>query len=244
MIFVILHLAMSEKLNNPSCATCGARQKSVFCSLNAEQLVQMNEHKGCDFYKKGETIFKEGAIARGLFCVNKGKIKLSRMGPSGKEQIVRFAKGGDIIGYNSMLSRRPLSATASCLEDSAVCFIPSQQFFALIKEDPNFSLKILELTAKNWDNASRLITDMAQKTTKQRLAEMLLWLKETFGLDEDNCIDVKLSREEIANMVGTATEAVIRLLAELKKENLIALEGKKIKMLDIHGLVMLADLID
>ena len=85
---------------------------------------------------------------------------------------------------------------------------------------------------------------MAQKTTKQRLAEMLLWLKETFGLDEDNCIDVKLSREEIANMVGTATEAVIRLLAELKKENLIALEGKKIKMLDIHGLVMLADLID
>ncbi|MEX2380709.1 MAG: Crp/Fnr family transcriptional regulator, partial [Vicingaceae bacterium] len=178
------------------------------------------------------------------FCVNKGKIKLSRMGPSGKEQIVRFATAGDIIGYNSMLSKRPLSASAICLDDSAVCFIPARQFFSLIKDDPNFSLKILELTARNWDNASRLITDMAQKTTKQRLAEMLLWLKETFGLDEDNCLDVKLSREEIANMVGTATEAVIRLLSELKKENLIALEGKKIKMLDIHGLVMLADLID
>lgn len=235
---------MSEKLNNPSCETCGARQKSVFCSLNADQLVQVNQDKACDFYKKGETIFKEGAMARGLFCVNKGKVKLSRMGPSGKEQIVRFATAGDIIGYNSMLSKRPLSATAICLDDSAVCFIPSRQFFGLIKEDPNFSLKILELTARNWDNASRLITDMAQKTTKQRLAEMLLWLKETFGLDEDNCIDVKLSREEIANMVGTATEAVIRLLGDLKKEKLISLEGKKIKMLDIHGLVMLADLID
>ena len=105
-------------------------------------------------------------------------------------------------------------------------------------------MQLLELTAKNWNNASRLITDMAQKTTKERLAEMLLWLKETFGLDKDDCIDVILTREEIANMVGTATEAVIRLLSELKKEKLISLEGKRIRLLDIHGLIVLADLID
>jgi CRP/FNR family transcriptional regulator len=166
------------------------------------------------------------------------------MGPSGKEQIVRFATAGDVMGYHSMLSKKPLSATATTLEESAVCFIPSRQFFELIKTDSNFSLKLLELTARNWDNASRLITDMAQKTTKQRLAEMLLWLKETFGLDENQCLDVQLSREEIANMVGTATEAVIRLLSELKKQGLISLEGKKIRLLDVHGLVVMADLID
>ncbi len=73
---------------------------------------------------------------------------------------------------------------------------------------------------------------------------MLLWLKETFGLDENQCLDVQLSREEIANMVGTATEAVIRLLSELKKQGLISLEGKKIRLLDVHGLVVMADLID
>lgn len=235
---------MSEKLKTPSCSTCGAKNKSVFCSLNSEQLLEINSDKSCDFYNKGEIIFKEGSLGRGLFCMNSGKVKLSRMGPSGKEQIVRFATAGDIIGYNSMLSKKPLSATATTLEESAVCFIPARHFFEMIRQEPKFSLKMLELTATNWENASRLITDMAQKTTKQRLAEMLLWLKETFGLDEDNCIDVKLSREEIANMVGTATEAVIRLLSELKKENLIALEGKKIKMLDIHGLVVMADLID
>jgi len=110
--------------------------------------------------------------------------------------------------------------------------------------EPNFSLKLLELTAKNWDDASRLITDMAQKTTKQRLAEMLLWLKETFGLDDNDCIDIKLTREEIANMVGTATESLIRLLGDFKKNKLISLEGKKIKLLDIHGLVMIAELVD
>ena len=235
---------MSERLETPSCADCGARHKSVFCSLNNNQLSDLDDQKGCDFYKKGETVFKEGGYSRGLFCVNKGKIKLSRMGPSGKEQILRFATEGDVMGYNSMLSKSPLSSTAVILEDAAVCFVPSHQFFELIKVEPNFSLKLLELTAKNMNNASRLITDMAQKTTKQRLAEMLLWLKETFGLDEEDCIDVKLSREEIANMVGTATEAVIRLLAEFKRERLISLEGKRIKLLDIHGLVMLADLMD
>lgn len=235
---------MKEKLEIPSCQKCGARQKSVFCSLNSDQLVQLNEEKGCDFYSKGEIIFKEGSYSKGLFCVNKGKVKLSRLGQSGKEQIVRFATAGDVMGYNSMLSKRALGASAIALEDSAVCFVPAAHFFELIKQEPEFSLKMLELTAKNWDNASKLITNMAQKTTKQRLAEMLLWLKETFGLDKDDCIDVQLSREEIANMVGTATEAVIRLLADFKKNKLISLEGKRIKLLDIHGLVMIADLMD
>jgi len=235
---------MSEKLEVPTCANCNVRHKSVFCNLDSEQLHELDDHKGCSFYTKGEAIFKEGAYSKGLFCVNEGKVKLSKMGPSGKEQIVRFATKGDVIGYNSMLSKKPLGSSAFVLEDATVCFIPSAQFFTMIKADSDFSLQLLELTAKNWNNASRLITDMAQKTTKERLAEMLLWLKETFGLDGNDCIDVKLSREEIANMVGTATEAVIRLLSELKKEKLIALEGKKIKLLDIHGLVVLADLLD
>lgn len=235
---------MSEKIEIPSCLDCGARERSIFCGLNKDQLIDIDKHKGCGFYKKGETVFKEGGYSKGLYCVNKGKIKLSKMGPSGKEQIIRFAAKGDVMGYNSMLSKKSLSSSAVVLEDAAVCFIPAFKFFELIKEVPGFSLTLLELTARNWNNASRLITDMAQKTTKERLAEMLLWLKETFGLDEEDCIDVVLTREEIANMVGTATEAVIRLLADLKKEKLIALEGKRIRLLDIHGLVVLADLID
>ncbi|HEY9886377.1 MAG TPA: Crp/Fnr family transcriptional regulator [Vampirovibrionales bacterium] len=235
---------MSKPLDTPSCSECGARHKSVFCSLNSNRLIELDEHKDCDFYKKGEAIFKEGGYSRGLYCVNKGKIKMSKLGPSGKEQIIRFATQGDVLGYNSMLSRKPLGSTATVLEDAAVCFIPSKQFFDLLKEEANFSLKLLEITAKQWNNASRLITDMAQKTSKQRLAEMLLWLKETFGLDENDCIDVTLSREEIAGMVGTATEAVIRLLSEFKKERLIDLEGKRLKLLDIHGLTVVADLVD
>lgn len=235
---------MPERFNTPSCSICGAKEKSVFCSLSTSQLAEVDQVKGGQIYKKGEVIFKEGSYSRGLFCLNKGKVKLSRLGSSGREQIVRFATEGDVIGYNSMLSKRPLSASAYAIEEASICFIPAETFFNIIKSEPKFSLEMLQLTAKNWDTASRLVTDMAQKTSIQRLAEMLLWLKETFGLDEENCIDIQLSREEIASMVGTATEAVIRLLRNLKEKNLIDLEGKKIKLLDIHGLVMLADILD
>lgn len=79
-------------------------------------------------------------------------------------------------------------------------------FLIFLKNDPNFSLKLLQLTTKNWDYASRMVSDMAQKKAKQRLAEMLLWLKYTFGLYKQNCIDIKISREYIANMVGSVTE--------------------------------------
>lgn len=235
---------MSQKLNTPSCLTCGARHKSVFCSLNKNQLLDLDEHRGCEFYKKGEVIFKEGAYSKGLFCINKGKVKLSKLGNAGKEQIIRFSSEGDVMGYNAMLSQYPLSATATVIEDAAVCFIPANQFFDLIKSEPKFSMKVLETSAINWNQATKLITILAQKTAKQRLSEMLLWLKEMFGLDENDCIDVKLSREELANMIGTSTEASTRLLSDLRKEKLIASEGKKIKLIDIHGLIVLADLID
>jgi len=235
---------MSDRVQNPKCETCGSRNRSVFCALNKEQLHELDSAKSCDVYRKGETIFREGSYPRGLYCVNNGKIKLSKSGSTGKEQILRFATGGDVMGYNSMLTNKPLVATATAIDDAAICFIPADQFFSLIKEDAKFSLNMLELTAKNWHTASRLLTDMAQKSSKQRLAEMLLWLKETFGLDEDDCIDIKLSREEIANMVGTATEAVIRLLSDLKKQGLILLEGKRIRLMDIHGLASLAELED
>lgn len=140
---------MSERVENPKCETCGARSQSVFCSLNKGQLIELDNEKSCDIYQKGEVIFREGSYPRGLFCVNNGKIKLSKTGSGGKEQILRFATQGDVMGYNSMLTNKPLVATATAIESAAICFIPSRQFFSLLKEDSRFSLNMLELTAKN-----------------------------------------------------------------------------------------------
>jgi hypothetical protein len=133
---VLISTVMKEKIEVPKCQQCAARPKSVFCTLNSEQLLKLDQEKGCGFYSKGEIIFKEGSFSKGLFCVNKGKIKLSRLGQSGKEQIVRFATSGDVMGYNSMLSKRALGASAIALEDCTICFVPASHFFDIIRQEP------------------------------------------------------------------------------------------------------------
>jgi len=235
---------MHEPKTIPSCETCGAREKSVFCSLNKVQVAENDRLKHSGAFKKGDYIFKEGNYAKGLHCVGSGKVKLVKNGVDGKEHIVRFSQEGGVMGYHSMLTGTKYSSSAIALEDTMVCFIPSSRFFQLLQDNNEFSLKMLELSAENWNNAAQLVTNMAQKTSKQRMAEMLLWLERTFGERKDGTIDISLSREDIANLVGTATEAAIRLLSELKKQSLIELKGKNIKLLEKESLATLAMLED
>lgn len=221
----------------PECQKCMSRPLSVFSDLPDEELNQITAAKGCNYYKKGQTIFFEGNNAHGIYCVHKGKIKMHKLGLDGKEQIIRFAKDGDVIGYRAMLSNESYSLSASVLEDTSVCYLPKETLINLIQEDPKFSLRLMEMTCKEMGKASRTITNLAQKPVRERLAEIILILKETFGLREDGSIDVTLTREEIASLVGTATESCIRLLSEFKKDQLIGLEGKKIFVLDVNGLI-------
>jgi len=236
---------MKKNFESPRCEACGARHKSVFCSLSPNEVADMDSIKSCNVYNKSQILFHEGNRNNGIYCINKGKIKLFQLGFEGKEQIIRFAKEGDIIGYRSLLSEEPLSATATALEDdTTVCFIPRIQVLKMITENPNFNFKMLKILSHELGEAAKIITDLAQKPVRERLAETLLILKDTFDLDEEKAIQVKLSREELANIVGTATESVIRLLSEFKKENLIALEGKNIKLLNIPGLTRTANVFD
>lgn len=224
------------------CRNCTARVDSVFSDLNSDQLEELSKEKGCNYYKKGQTIFFEGNKAHGIYCIHNGKIKMHKLGSSGKEQIVRFAKDGDVLGYRALLSGEAFSASATVLEDTSVCYIPKETLIGFIQQDPSFSMKVLELTCKEIGKSTEMITNLAQKPVRERLAEVLLMLKETFGLTKDNEIDVLLSREDLANIVGTATESVIRLLSELKKEGTIALSGKRIVINDTKELMRISEL--
>lgn len=236
---------MKKKFEMPHCETCGAKHKSVFCGLSNPEVVELNNSKGCNIYDKGQVVFHEGNRANGIYCINKGKVKLFQIGAEGKEQIIRFAKEGDIIGYRALLSEEPLSASASSLEeDTAICFIPKQQVLKMITENSNFNFKLLKILSHELGEAAKIITDLAQKPVRERLAETLLILKKNFDLDDDKAIQVKLSREELANIVGTATESVIRLLSEFKKDKLIDLDGRKIKLLNIPALTRTANVFD
>nr|MBP6660142.1 Crp/Fnr family transcriptional regulator [Chitinophagales bacterium] len=162
----------------------------------------------------------------------------------GKEQIVRMAKPGDIIGYKALLSGDRYSATAAALEDCNVCFIPREIFLVILQKDASLSFEMMKLLSNELKRAEEKITHLAQKPVRERVAETILFLKETYGLDTENQINVALSREEIANLVGTATETAIRLLSEFNKDHIIELNGKKIKILDQNKLVKTANLFD
>jgi CRP/FNR family transcriptional regulator, polysaccharide utilization system transcription regulator len=226
---------------NVPCEECIINSRSVFSHLLTEELNDLLLKKTCNFYKKGTIIYQETQRISGIYCVNQGIVKLYKTGNEGKEQIIRFAKFGDIIGYRSVLSGEKACTTAKVLEDSSLCFIPSDALFSIIRKNPDFSINLMQLICKELGEANSFITEIAQKSVRERLAEALIILKNTFKLDSNDVLQISLSREEMANIIGTATESVIRLFSEFKDDKLIEINGRKIKILNIKGLMKIAN---
>jgi len=177
--------------------------------------------------------------------MNKGKVKIYQSGSEGKDQIMRLVKEGDIMGYRALISGERYSASASAIEDSKVCIIPKEVFYELLITNSEITIGVMKLLANELKDAQNKITELAQKPVIERLAETLLMLKEYYCPDKnENSLNITITREEIANIVGTATETTIRLLSELKKQGIIDLEGKSIKILKSDSLIKLAKLYD
>ncbi len=220
-----------------SCEFCTARPLSVFNSLPADQLQQLNNAKSCMVFKKGQYVFAENSYPMGLYCINAGKIKLFITGHDGKEQILRFAKEGNIIGYRALLCDEPYHCSAIVIEDTSLCFIPKNTFLNLLEQNAQLSLSLIKLLGTNLKEAEQHIISMSQKNVRERVAEALLLFKAVYGMESDQkTIQIKLSREEIADYVGTSTETAIRFLSELNSDKIIATEGKKIRILDLARL--------
>ena len=151
-----------------------------------------------------------------------------------------MVKKGDILGERSLINDEAANLKATAINDMEVCFIPRDEIINDLSKNPEFSMNVLKDLASSLKIADNFIVDMAQQTVKHRLAEMLLNLNKKFGTNRDNVLDIHLSREDIANIIGTATESAIRLLSEFKKEELILLKGKNITLIDIPKLNKIA----
>jgi len=228
----------------PLCEKCALETGSIFRHLSPEEYIMVNYEKDYRTYKRGDILYQEGNRISGFFCINSGIIKVFKTGFDGKEQIIRFAKAGEIIAYRSVLSSEPACTSAKVIEDCQVCFIPSEILISLIKTNSEFSLDLLKLACHELGEANSFITDIAQKTVRERLAEILLLLVTDFGLDDNNYLNISLTREELANIVGTATESVIRLLSEFKTDKLVELNGRKIKILNKKGLEKISNVLN
>lgn len=218
------------------CEQCIVRQFSSLKALNKEELLKMAECKTSYVIKKGEPIFEEGEVINGIYCVKEGVSKLSKLSENGKDQIVKLAKPGELLGQRSMISDEPANLSAVALEDMEVCFIPKSEVMQFFTQNNQFSMNVMRTICDDLKEADDHMVNMAQKTVRQRLIETLIYLEETFGKNEDGSLHIQLSREELAGMIGTATESCIRLLSELNKSDYIELTGKKITLLDKNKL--------
>jgi CRP/FNR family transcriptional regulator, polysaccharide utilization system transcription regulator len=218
------------------CEQCIVREFSALKALTKDELVRMADCKKTRDVAKGETIFREGERLGGIFCVKDGVCKMTKLSSSGKQQIVKLIRRGELLGQRSLISEEPANLSAVAIADMQVCFIPKHEILEFFSHNPKFAMNFTKVICGDLKEADDILVGMAQLTVKGRLARILVYLADTFGLDDENGLKIQLSREEIASMAGTATESCIRLLSEFAKSGLIALRGKKIIILDQGGL--------
>ena len=223
------------------CGQCIVREFSSLKALNKDELVKLAGCKTSRIIRKGEVIFEEGENVNGIFCIKDGVCKLTKLSPNGKDHIVKLVSKGELLGQRSMISDEPVNLSAVALEDMEVCFIPKTEVMGFFDKNNQFSMNVMKTICGDLKEADSHTVNMAQKTVKERLAETLLYLHETFGKNEDDSLKIQLSRDELASMIGTATESCIRLLSDFNKLGLIKLAGKKITIIDIIKLKKISE---
>jgi len=218
------------------CEQCIIRQFNSLKSLTKDELIRISGCKTTKIIKKGEVIFDEGDKINGVFCIKDGICKLSKLSENGKDQIVKLVVKGELLGQRSLISNERANLQATALNDMEVCFIPKEEIINDLQKNASFTYDVLQQMAHDLREADNIIVNMAQKSVRQRMAEVLVNIHGNFGTNPDGTLSVLLSREDFASLVGTATESAIRVLSQFKKEGLIKTVGKQIIILDLDEL--------
>jgi CRP-like cAMP-binding protein len=211
--------------------------KSLFYVLTPEEKEEIQQHISFSNYRKNEFIFKEGDKPSGLLILVDGKVKIFKEGVGGREQIIRMAKPHGVIGYRALVSNENHIASALTLEESLICTISPDFIMNIALKNGDFSFKIIQKLARELAFSNGRMVTLTQKHIRGRLAESLLLLKDQYGLENDGTtLRVYLSREDIANLSNMTTSNAIRTLSTFASERLIAIDGRKIKILDANRL--------
>ena len=229
-----------EEANHNRCENCIIRQFNSLRAMSKAELKKVSDSKITKKVKKGEALFEEGDKLDGVFCVREGISKLSKLSANGKDQIVKLASKGEVMGQRSVIAEEYTNLSAVAVSDMEVCFIPKDSIVHTLSRNPDYAIEILRHMAHDLKEADDVIVNMSQKTVKQRIAEAFLYLKNNYGEDDQGFLVLTLSREDIANVVGTATESAIRIISEFKKKGMIRTSGKKFGVLNeklLHDLI-------
>ncbi|MDA8792106.1 response regulator [Bacteriovoracaceae bacterium] len=186
--------------------------------------------------KKKTILYHSGDTPQYLYFLASGKVKTFRNHDDGKEYVTDIYKQNDFFGLNPLFEKRDYRESAITLEDSEVCKIPRQDFMELVYKNRDVAIKFIKILSRNLEDRERQLLSMAYDTVRKRAAEALLDLEKRFTKEESENTRIKITRDDLASMVGTASETVIRCLSEFKEDGFIAVEGRDIIILDSSSL--------
>lgn len=224
--------------NQHHCQNCEMRSKSIFCELEKRALDLLSQNKSIESYKKGEVVFNQGSAPEGIFCIHSGKVKLTTLGSNGKATIINIIGGGGLIGYRSLFTESLYQASATVIEDAQICYLDKNFFFDFISKETSASRQLIKQLAHDISLKDQSISNLTQKSVRARLASFFVSSAYSFGQKEKDGIKIQLqlSREEVASIVGVATETLIRTLSDFKEEKLITQIEKTIFVPDLKKL--------
>lgn len=205
----------------------------MWAPLDAEQRSFLAEQFTLQSYKKNEVIHCEGEPPTHLMCLLKGKVKIYKEGVGGRSQIIRMIKPVEYFGYRAYFAKEDYVTAAAAFEPSLICLIPMTAVMTLLRQNNALALFFIRELATDLGIADERTVNLTQKHIRGRLAESLLFLKESYGLEEDeSTLSIYLSREDLANLSNMTTSNAIRTLSQFANEKLIAIDGRKIKLID------------
>ena len=198
-----------------------------------QELKNLSDSAKVKTYKKKELIYTEGNNPNYLYLLQKGKIKTFREHEYGKELIISLHKEGDFFGYTALLDESSYNESAEALDDSVVVLIPKEDFYALLNNNHGVMKRFVKLLSNEIQEKEEQLLQMAYSSVKKRVAEALLKLQKQYQENSKDVFSISISREDLANIVGTATESLIRTLSDFKQESLIEIKGSNISIIDV-----------
>jgi CRP/FNR family transcriptional regulator, polysaccharide utilization system transcription regulator len=201
------------------------------------ELNKLSDDRKIKYFKKKDLVFKEGSYPGGLYFVNKGKVKTFKTNEDGKEFITALHKEGDFIGHIALIEETTHSESAMALEDSEIYIIPKEDFHSIIYKNREVAGTFIKMLSNNLKEKEEHLLKLAYNSVRKRVAEALVTLKDKYhDQNESENFSMAISREDLANMVGTATESLIRTLGDFKEENMIEVKGSNITIVDYEKL--------
>ena len=205
----------------------------IWRMLSVAERDQLRSNARIVHFKKNELIYLEEESARDLMILFKGKVKIYKSGVGGRSQIIRIVKPIQYFGYRAYFARESYVTAASAFEACTVCMIPMELIEQFLRNNGELALHFIQMLSVDLGIADQRVVNLTQKHVRGRLAESLLFLKETYGMEEDGAtIDIYLAREDLANLSNMTTSNAIRTLSNFVNERIISIDGRKIKIID------------